>query len=285
MHGVNKLGPCFILFGEFFCITKSFFCLNDTRIYRFRKPCLHVKWKKRMRNFTMVWSFSLMFIAASTTCHAEHNHHHHHHSVSVVFRNRNTVAFTLQTEAVDSPKCCYLLTNLPVITSQETRTFKLGDDKPAAPVYWALVRSWCGLNEHGSGTTDITVAVLLDRVTDASRACRSVCREFLLAWEVLHLADRFTVRDRRSQLSVGTVTLRALVVVRRELRLANDDVLLRRLPLPLPPPRTEQHSSSLMPFRKLRDMKAYKIGLIPELKYVMRNVTGVKMDEKLLPPS
>jgi hypothetical protein len=32
-------------------------------------------------------------------------------------------------------------------------------------------------------------------------------------------------------------------------------------------------------------MKAYKIGLIPELKYVMRNVTGVKRDEKLLPPS
>lgn len=122
-------------------------------------------------------------------------------------------------------------------------------------------------------------------MTDASRACRSVCREFLLAWEALHLADRFTVRDRRSQLSAVPVTLRALVVDRVELRLANDDVLPPRLPLPLLPPRTEQHSSSLMPLRKLRDMKAYKIGLIPELKYVMRNVTGVKRDEKSLPGS
>ena len=201
-----------------------------------------------------------MCIAAPTAWDIEH--HHHHHSVT----NRNTFAFTLQTEAVYSPKCCYLPTNLPVITSQETRTFKLCVDKPAAPVYWALVRSWCDLNELVSGTTDITVVVLLDRVTVVSRACRSVCREFRLAWGVLHLADRLTVRDRRSQLSGVPVMLRALVVDRIELLLAHDDVLWRRLPLALPPPRTEQHSSSLMPFRKLRDMKAYKIGLIPELK-------------------
>lgn len=123
-------------------------------------------------------------------------------------------------------------------------------------------------------------------MTDASRACRSVCREFLLACEVLHLADRFTVLDRRSQLSAVPVTLRALVVdgVELRLRLADDDVLRRRLPLPLTPPRTEQHISSFMPFRKLRDMKAYKMGLMPELKYVMRNVRGVKRDEKSLPP-
>ena len=68
--------------------------------------------------------------------------------------------------------------------------------------------------------------MLLDRVTDVSRACRSVCREFLLGWEVLLLlAERFTVRDRRSQLPPLPVTLRALVVDRAEPRLPNDDVL------------------------------------------------------------
>lgn len=127
--------------------------------------------------------------------------------------------------------------------------------------------------------------MLLDRVTDASKACNSVCREFLLPWEVLHLAERFTVLDRRNQLSALAVTLRTLVVDRVELRLADDEVLRRRLPLPLTPLRIEQHRSSFMPFRKLRDMKAYKKGLIPELKYVMRKVTGVKSDEKSLPPS
>lgn len=72
----------------------------------------------------------------------------------------------------------------------------------------------------------MTVVVLLDRVTDASRACRSVCREFLLDWEVLlHLAERFTVRDRRSQLPAVPVMLTALVVDRAELRLPNEDVL------------------------------------------------------------
>jgi hypothetical protein len=34
-----------------------------------------------------------MFIATPTKCDSEHNHH----SVTAVFRNRNTVAFTLQT--------------------------------------------------------------------------------------------------------------------------------------------------------------------------------------------
>jgi len=72
----------------------------------------------------------------------------------------------------------------------------------------------------------MTVVVLQDRVTDASRAWRSVCREFLLGWDVLlHLAERFTVRDRRSQLPAAPVMLRALVVDRGELRIPNDDVL------------------------------------------------------------
>jgi hypothetical protein len=152
-------------------------------------------------------------------------------------------------------------------------------------LYWMVVRIWWDLNEHGSGTTDMTVVVLLERVTDASRTWISVCREFLLLWEVLDLTERLTVLDRLSQLSGLPVTLSAFVVDRVELRLANDDVWWRRLPLPLTPPRMEQHRSSRIPFRKLRDMNAYKIGLIPELKYVIRNVTGVKMDEKSLPPS
>lgn len=70
----------------------------------------------------------------------------------------------------------------------------------------------------------MTVVVLLERVTDASRTWISVCREFLLLWEVLDLTERLTVLDRLSQLSGLPVTLSAFVVDRVELRLANDDV-------------------------------------------------------------
>lgn len=46
----------------------------------------------------------------------------------------------------------------------------------------------------------------------------------------------------------------------------------------------EQISSSLMPFRKLRDRMAYRRGLTPELKYVARKVRGVNRAERFESP-
>jgi hypothetical protein len=71
----------------------------------------------------------------------------------------------------------------------------------------------------------MTVVVLLDRLTDASTAWDSFCREFFLPEAVLHLAERFTVLDRRSQLSGLPVAVSTFVVERVELRLANDDAV------------------------------------------------------------
>lgn len=46
----------------------------------------------------------------------------------------------------------------------------------------------------------------------------------------------------------------------------------------------EHSSSSRMPFRKFRLRNAYSRGLTPELKYVTRNVSGVKSALKFESP-
>lgn len=48
--------------------------------------------------------------------------------------------------------------------------------------------------------------------------------------------------------------------------------------------RQEHINSSFMPLRKLRLKKAYNRGLMPELKYVTKNVKGVSKALKLESP-
>lgn len=50
-------------------------------------------------------------------------------------------------------------------------------------------------------------------------------------------------------------------------------------------PEKLQNSNSRIPFRKFFDRNAYSSGLMPELKYVIRNVSGVSRALKSLLPS